>query len=216
MSEINRDKIEILQEKFCGIFEKYGSKKSEAIELFQKIVKEYSTEGRAYHTLDHIENLLEFLEKQKLRIREWDSVRLAAWLHDVVYNTKTEDNEEQSAQYAQKYLKQLGVSEKIVSRVADLILATKKHETAGRDSDLEIFLDGDLAILGSIEKEYDKYSTNIRQEYKWFSDEQYKAGRKKALENFLNRPKIYFTEEAGRELEQRARKNLKREIIKLS
>lgn len=209
-----KTKMEALQEDFCGIFGE--NKKSEALKLSKKIAEEYQAENRSYHNFEHIENLLSFLNERKQKIRDLNGVKLAAWFHDVVYDTKSSDNEEQSAQYAQNYLEQLGIPEEIIAHVVALIRSTAKHEAIENDSDSAIFLDADLAILGASEENYDKYAAKIRKEYDWVSDEEYKAGRIKVLESFLNRPTIYFTEEAGKELEQQARKNIEREIARLS
>jgi len=209
-----KTKLEILQEDFCGIFD--DDKKSEAEELFKQIVQEYQDETRRYHNFEHIEKMLSFLQAHEQEIKDSTGVRLAAYFHDIVYDTKAKDNEEQSAQYAQNYLIQLGIPENAVNHVLTLIRATTKHEVNENDTDSAIFLDADLAILGSSEEEYDKYAAKIRQEYAWVPDDQYRAGRKAVLKNFLNRTRIFFTERASKELEQQARANIEREITVLS
>jgi len=209
-----KTKGEVLQEDFCDIFGE--DRKSEALKLSKKIAEEYQTENRSYHNFEHIENLLSFLKERESEIRDLNGVKLAAWLHDVVYDTMANDNEEKSAQYAQNYLEQLGIPEETIAHVVALIRATVKHEAIENDSDSAIFLDADLAILGSSEENYDKYAAKIRKEYEWVSDEPYRAGRIKVLKKILQRPQIYFTERAGKELEQQAKVNIEREISRLS
>jgi len=209
-----KTKMDALQEDFCGIFGE--NRKSDALKLSKKIAEEYQAENRSYHNFEHIENLLSFLKERESEIKDLNSVKLVAWLHDVVYDIKANDNEEQSSQYAQNYLEQLGIPEEIIAHVVALIMATVKHEVIENDSDSAIFLDADLAVLGSSEENYDKYAAKIRKEYAWVSDEQYKAGRLKVLKSFLERPQIYLTERAGKELEQQARANIEREITRLS
>ena len=206
--------LKILREDFCGIFD--SARKAEAALLFDEIAEAYEVEGRIYHNLVHIKNLLAFLKKHDWRIKDLQGVKLAAWLHDIVYNTRATDNEEQSAQYAQRSLGQLGIPEQVIAHVAALIRATATHEAIKGDSDSEIFLDGDLVILGSNEKDYDNYASKIREEYAWVPEQQYREGRIKVLEAFLKRPKIYFTEEISEELKQQARKNIGRELTALS
>ena len=212
--EQEKIKLEILQEDFCGIFDE--SKRAEAEELFKKIAEEYQAENRKYHNFEHIEKMIAFLQTYEQEIKDGVGVKFAAYLHDVVYDTKTKDNEEKSAQYAQNNLEQLGIPAEIIAHVVALIKTTVKHEAIENDSDSAIFLDADLAVLGSSEENYDKYAAKIRKEYAWVSNEQYRAGRIKVLESFLQRPRIYFTEEAGKELEQQARRNIEREITRLS
>jgi predicted metal-dependent HD superfamily phosphohydrolase len=207
-----KTKVEVLQEDFCSIFGE--DRKSDTIKLFKKITKGYQAKNRGYHNFEHIENLLSFLNERKQEIRDLSGVRLAAWFHDVVYNTK--DNEEKSAQCAQNCLEQLSTPTEIIAHAVSLIRATAKHESIENDSDSAIFLDADLAILGASEKNYDKYAIKIRKEYALVSDETYKTGRIKVLKSFLERPRIYLTEKVGKELEQQARKNIEREITRLS
>ena len=207
-------RLEVLREDFCDIFDE--SKKAEAAELFKKIAKEYQTENRKYHKFEHIEKMLAFLQTYEQEIKDNVGVKLATYFHDIIYDTKAKDNEEQSAQYAQNFLAPFGIPDDTTKHILSLIHATIRHEAIAGDTDSAIFLDGDLAILGSSEEEYDKYAAKIRQEYAWVPEDQYRLGRKKVLEDFLNRPKIYFTEWAGKELEVRARKNIKRESAKLS
>ena len=206
-------RLGILQEKFCGIFGE--DKKTQAVEVFKKIAEHYQSKDRAYHNFEHIEKLLSFLERHSGKITDRMDVKLVAYFHDVIYDTTKKDNEEQSAEYAQNYLRQLGISAGVINHVVALIRATAKHKAIEDDADSAIFLDGDLAILGSSEEEYDKYSAKIRKEYAWVPDEQYKLGRRQILESFLKRPKIYFTKSAGEELEDQARKNITREIAGL-
>lgn len=203
-----------LREDFCGIFDE--GKRAEATKLFKKIAEEYQAENRKYHNFEHIEKMIDFLQAYEQVIKDGVGVKLAVYLHDVVYDTKAKDNEGQSAQYAQNYLIQLGVPDNIVAHVLGLIRATAKHEVIEDDTDSAIFLDADLAILGSSEEDYDKYAAKIRQEYAWVPDDQYRAGRKTVLTNFLSRPKIYFTERAGKDLEEQSRKNIERELVRLS
>ena len=212
--EQKKVKLEILQENFCSIFDE--SKRAEAEELFKKIAEKYQTENRKYHNFEHIEKMIAFLQTYEQEIKDGVGVKLATYLHDVVYDTKVKDNEEQSAQYAQNYFVQLGIPENIIAHVLDLIRATTNHEVIDGDTDSAIVLDADLAILGSGAAEYDKYAAKIRQEYAWVPEDQYRLGRRNVLESFLNKSRIYFTERAGKDLEQQARKNIERELAMLS
>jgi predicted metal-dependent HD superfamily phosphohydrolase len=207
-------RIEALQENFCGIFNE--NKRTEAEELFETVVREHQADSRKYHNLEHIEKMLDFLKTHEQEIKDVVGVKLATYFHDIVYDPKAKDNEEKSAEYAQDYVTRLGIPKDIISHVLALIRATEKHKIINDDSDSAIFLDGDLAILGSSEEEYGEYAKKIREEYLWVPDEQYRIGRKKVLQGFLDRPKIYFTQRVIEELEQQARRNIKKEITDLS
>lgn len=207
--------LELLRKEFRGIFEGLAINTGAVDALFKKVTDAYRAEERVYHTLDHIEHLLSFLKSQQSEIKDRRAVQLAAWFHDAIYDTKANDNEEQSAQLARSELKQLGLSEEIISHVERLVRATAKHRVIESDDDSAVFLDGDLSILGADDKEYDEYAAKIRQEYSWVPDEQYREGRKRILENFVARPRIYYTGSAHANLGARARNNLQREIERL-
>lgn len=159
--------------------------------------------------------MLAFLAKHRAEINDWTSVQLAAWFHDVIYDTKAKDNEEQSALYARKCLKRLSIPAGTIARTEALIRATKRHRFVPGNGDSRIFLDADLAILGADKNAYDSYAEKIRKEYAWAPEEQYRAGREKVLTGFLKRKYIYFTASARREFEKLARRNLRREIAML-
>jgi predicted metal-dependent HD superfamily phosphohydrolase len=74
-----------------------------------------------------------------------------------------------------------------------------------------VLLDADLAVLGSHEDRYRRYASDIRKEYAWVPEAEYRAGRKKVLEAFLARPRIYWNDSIHDQREGIARANLIRE-----
>ncbi len=176
---------------------------------FEEIVRAYAEPGRLYHTLEHVLAMLDTVDELSAHADHLNAVRLAAWLHDVIYDSKSTDNEERSAVYAAELCKDLAIP--IGGRVAELIRKTKTHD-AGDDADAKILLDADLAILGATPSTYDAYAASIRREYAWALDAHYVEGRRRVLEQFLSRPQIYHLLQ---HLEATARKNLAREIAGL-
>jgi predicted metal-dependent HD superfamily phosphohydrolase len=102
-----------------------------------------------------------------------------------------------------------------INMVRDMILATKTHEADSLTEDAKIFLDLDLAILGTREEIYKAYSAAIRKEYSWVPGFLYKRGRKNILESFLNRESIYYTEEMTAKYTAQARRNIENELREL-
>jgi predicted metal-dependent HD superfamily phosphohydrolase len=96
------------------------------------------------------------------------------------------------------------------------ILATKEHKGEGLTKDGKLFLDADLFILGTPEDIYKEYSKAIRKEYGWVPSFLYKRGRKKLLENFIKRDRIYFTDEMFEMFEIKARQNIVEELVSLT
>jgi predicted metal-dependent HD superfamily phosphohydrolase len=184
----------------------------EADTLFQDLCRRCTEPGRAYHTLEHVAAMLETVSSFENELHDPIAVPLAVWFHDAVYDAKRGDNEEQSVAYAMAALKQGGALPALLPTLERLILATKTHHAAAGDTDCQILLDADLAVLGSSPEDYERYAQAIRQEYAWVSESDYRTGRKKVLESFLQRERLYQTQRLFDQLEQIARENLRREI----
>jgi predicted metal-dependent HD superfamily phosphohydrolase len=171
---------------------------------------------RHYHNLNHINHVLITIERFNLELQNPIAVKLAAWFHDFVYDPQASDNEAQSAELARELLTAINVPTELIDRVQQLILATQGHQIDPDDVDRCIFLDADLAILGTNPAQYQAYARSIRQEYGWVPDAEYKVGRIKVLTSFLQRDRLYYTDLLFAELESIARINMKQEIILLS
>jgi predicted metal-dependent HD superfamily phosphohydrolase len=99
-----------------------------------------------------------------------------------------------------------------MSEGVSLILKTKTHD-AGDDPDAKVLLDADLAILGANENAYRYYAQQIRKEYDWVPEPEYRSGRQQVLTKFLARPRIYHFLNP---LEKPARRNIAAEIAQLA
>ncbi len=185
-----------------------------AEQVWPGLVAAYGADGRFYHNLTHIQHALDIADQLQNVATDFTAVQLAIWFHDVVYDPRRSDNEAQSAAFAERVLRPLGVSEATLAKVADLILATKSHKTAGLDPNLFVILDADLAILCASPAQYDTYARAIRQEYSFVPDEVYRAGRTAVLHRFLARSPFYFTDWM-RQQDTAVYKNLKRELDSL-
>lgn len=191
-----------------------------AQEDFNNLSRLYSDPQRFYHNLYHIQKCLRELDSARAGLAELtkpDVIEMAIWYHDAVYDTHAGDNEEKSAAMAFDYCLNLGLRPDFAQSAKELILATRHNaESPPKSNDSKIIADIDLAIFGASQREYDSYSANIRKEYSWVQDEQFRQGRKKLLQSFLAGESIYLTDFFKNKYEERARKNLKREIDKLS
>ena len=188
----------------CGVDHKQADQK------FDDMCRAYAGPGRFYHTLDHVLAVLDTVESLASYAKNPNAVKLAAWLHDVIYDSKASDNEERSAEFAERLCQELAIPED--HRVAALIWMTKTHD-AGDDVDAQVLLDADLAILGASESDYQAYAEKIRREYAWVPEPEYRKGRRQVLERLLTRPKIFHF--LGH-LEEPARRNLAAEIARLT
>ena len=192
------------------------SKKEEIKEqLWSEIVYRYSARHRHYHNINHLAHLFTWCDKFLDKIKNRGVMGFAIIYHNVVYDTYRNDNEEQSAAFAEAQLKTLNVSAALIDNVKIFIRATKNYqlpEDFSLKNDLEMFLDFDMAILGVDEQAYKMYSEKIRQEYSKYPDPVYKEGRKLALQKVLISENIFSTGDVKEVLEQKARENISREV----
>lgn len=193
----------------------FGVDQVEAEKAFNQLVAVYSTPDRHYHTLKHIHHVLSTIQILQGYTNNLAAVQIAAWFHDVVYDTQAQDNEQKSADYALELLSNLGISESTITSVTHLILNTKDHQAVVDDYDSQVLLDADLAIFAANSVDYTEYAYAIRQEYSWVPRAEYITGRQQFLERFLQRSHIYFTPLMSEFAEPCARGNIQGEIQSL-
>ena len=211
----SQDIADKLFQNWWRLLQNFDINQTAAEKSFTQIVAAYSNPNRYYHNLKHIDHILEVIQTLKYQTQDLKTVEFAAWFHDIVYDTKVQDNEEKSANYAIECLSLLSVPSDVIQNVRRLILITKNHQTSFNDYDAQVLLDADLAILGSSFNDYQKYTQAIRKEYIWVPELEYFAARKRVLQNFLQRDNIYFTAIMQQTKEKTARNNLENEIEKI-
>lgn len=202
----------MLKSTFFELCTTYSTDEQLIAQLWEEISKNHSAKNRHYHSLTHLENLLDQLNNVKQHITEWNTLLFTLFYHDCIYNARKGDNEEQSALLAEKRLTALKVPQASIDQCKTQILATKKHEF-NTNSDTNYFTDADLSILGQSWKDYAAYAINVRKEYAIYPDLIYRPGRKKVLEHFLNMERIYKTESFFEQYELQAKENLHKELI---
>ncbi len=184
------------------------------------LLRHYDARGRHYHNSSHLAALLRWCERYEVELREPAVVRFAIWFHDVIYRTRHQDNEPRSADYATTTLAVLKAPSELTDDVARLICATQTHRLDALPERLHHdggwFLDFDLAILGSRPDVYAAYAKAIRREYFWVPAFLFRKKRRAVLENFLQRPQLFFTAIMRAELEAQARANLTNELAELA
>jgi predicted metal-dependent HD superfamily phosphohydrolase len=204
----------MLKNLFDSSAKKYGVNPETVDFYWNEVVRDYSTEGRYYHTIDHLEYVVNLLYEYRSSIRRWDILLMAAVYHDIVYDPAASNNEEESAMIADLHLTGLDYSPAEMKLCRKHILATKLHAEADYP-DTNLLLDADIAILGADWKCYRQYSDSVRREYSIYSDEDYARGRKAVLQLFLSHPRIFKTEPFFNRFEEQARLNLGRELMAL-
>ena len=184
-----------------------------------ELVRAYAAPDRHYHGSRHIEALLGLAAQYADAIADRDAVEAAIWFHDAIYDTRRRDNEERSAALATARLAGTTAHDRI-ARIAAMIRATAGHTVptfadARAAQDCALFLDMDLAILGSEAAAFDAYVQAVRREYDWVPEPQWIAGRRAVLAGFLARPAIYATAPFRVSHEAAARRNLAQALARL-
>lgn len=182
--------------------------------VVEQLLAKYSEAGRYYHTLQHLGECFAYLERSKSLAAHPEEVEMALWFHDAIYDTRAKDSEERSAAWAEQALRDCGAAADLSTRVRDLILVTK-HAGLPAGADACLLVDIDLSILGAPEERFDEYENQVRQEYGWVPEADFRAGREKVLQQFLERDAIYSTELFRAWLEAKARTNLGRSLQRL-
>lgn len=181
--------------------------------------REHYDEGRAYHNWSHIEAMLALFEEYRALVNDTDVFETKIVGHDVIYDSRRHDNELLSAKMTVKWIaevanpRQLDATEKGIEASATHVVPVGLPRAVA--SDIGLFLDMDLSILGSDETTFKRYDEAIREEYSWATDEQWKVGRAAVMKKFLTRPSIYVTPPLKERFEEPARRNMTQLIEKL-
>lgn len=190
---------------------KIGINKTISEKWWDFITSQYSRSCRAYHTLNHVCSFYSMFENPS------PYMELAAFFHDVIYfplkHSSFPTNEELSSIFYTEFVKEAGISEDYLI-VNFYIQATIRHVPITNSEEEKEFLDIDLSILASPEKDYNTYADHVRVEYNWVSVENFKDGRAKVLQGFLNREEVFYSQRF-KGLEGNARENMQSEVRKL-
>lgn len=204
---------EEMQQQWCELCQRIVPH-IEAPAVFSQLFQAYTEPHRAYHTIEHIVSCLQEFHRVKNELHHPDSIEWALWLHDVVYDTHSHTNEEQSAQLSETLLRQGGAEAEIMTRTTNLILATR-HTTPPAEHDMRYLIDIDLAILGAAPHVFERYEHNIRREYAWVAEHLYREKRGEILSAFVQRKYIYCTPLFRARYEHQARANIQRSLEQL-
>jgi len=177
---------------------------------------------RRYHSTRHLVEMFWALEDltDAGELGEDDAAlgRVAAWLHDAVYDPAAVvgANETASAALAEELLPRVRVDATATATVVDLVRMTADHAVR-RDSALHrAFHDADLWILAAPEARFDEYCGQVREEYAAVPDPLFRAARARILRDLVGAGGIYLTEHGRAHWDAPARANVGRELARLS
>lgn len=198
--------------------------------IWNDIQNAYSEPHRHYHTLKHIEDVLNLVDEISssyqysscLKDNVTDClIRLAAFFHDFEYDILNGSRSVQnSGIYAYNACLRLGLSKELSLEVQELVMITENHEFKAELQSTciiqEILIDSDMAILGSNRESYLEYAANIRKEYLTkYTPEEFRIGRIQFLLGQIGKP-IYYTDWGKTHYQETAQENMKYETYLLS
>jgi predicted metal-dependent HD superfamily phosphohydrolase len=214
---VSPERLESMQKGWLRALEGYRVAPADAYPPFDALVAAYTAPERHYHNLEHLSEMFRVVERLAALVEDPGALALAIWFHDAVYDSRAKDNERRSGELAVDLLGPIGVPASTIERIVGMIWATAHTAGAAPAAvrDTQVLLDADLAILGASEERYARYAEDIRKEYAWVPEADYRTGRAAVLERFLAAPRIYYTQVIFEEGEQRARANLRAELTRL-
>ena len=180
-------------------------------DIYGELVSAYTAPDRHYHDIRHIAHCLSEFDGVRHLAHNPQALEVAIWFHDVVYDGRQKDNEEQSAEVAAAALRKLGASENFIHEVQQLILFTR-HDVEPTTDDGKLMADIDLASLALAPERFDENSRRIRSEYLHVPEPDFLRGRNDMLGGLLKRPRIYYTDVFHDRYEGQARENLERAV----
>ena len=200
---------------------------AQVAELGESLLQAWEQPHRAYHHSGHLSQMLSDLDRLYAHRTQGSTplaLILAAWFHDAVYEGAPGEDERRSEQLASASLEPLVaaglLTEQELQMVSLLVRATATHELpesadlpAGYEpTDIQLFLDADMAILAADSARYRRYLRGVRSEYSHFDNEAFRTGRTTFLRSILGRERIFLSEEAFKLWEEPARANLRAEL----
>lgn len=175
--------------------------------VVEELLERWAEPHRHYHSTSHLRSGLEALEQ----LGGGPTERVAFWFHDAVHSNSTPADETASAELAAALLAgHLPAAE--IAEVQRLIMLTTHHQPDASDLPGSRLCDADLSGMGSRWEDYLDNITGIRAELPQFDEEQWRHGRARFLERFLDHEWLFHTARGQELWEHRARTNMEREL----
>jgi predicted metal-dependent HD superfamily phosphohydrolase len=211
-NEVQRTPEQVITDEWeRAIGPKIAPEQQSAAEYFlDETLRAYSEDGRYYHTLVHVADCITKLASYQDR-EDYAELFLALLWHDVVYDTRSGTNEEDSAMLAGEMMDVLKLDGS--DTVSRLILATKSHMAEKEDEALICGID--LSILGGSQEQYDAYREGIYNEYAWVEPGYFRTKRREVLES-LQASGLMFVHPDFVHLNEPALHNMQQEILQLA
>lgn len=223
----DRQPAHFLPARYTELWQRLGVSHPDIAAAGARLLALYAEPARAYHNTAHLADVLAKLDWAKGALsrngnlaglapitiaRMFDTIELALFYHDAVYDPRAKDNEKQSRNLMLRDASTFGLHKSIADNAARLINLTAHHNRAQK-LDEKIMADCDLAILGAAPAVFQKYDAGIRREYAHVPAPLYAAGRAKVLRGFLATPRLFKTAVFAIRYGTPARRNIKAALL---
>jgi len=155
-------------------------------QTLKDLEKRWSEKTRFYHNTSHLIQIIHDIETHvlfnELHVIEKIALLLAAFMHDVIYDPKKKDNEDQSIAYFKHSYKN---HDTIMPEEVIKLIEVTKHRKRPIKKLEKIFWDADNA---GFKKGYDvllSNETKIRKEYAYVPSKEYRENRIKFLNSCI-------------------------------
>lgn len=146
------------------------------------ILDRYNEPHRFYHNWNHIEYMLNIASNRNILT---DELILAIVFHDIIYDPKSNDNEEKSAELFYSFFKD---SDEVNAEKIRLSILDTKHHNNFSSELAKTLCEIDLYNLYDDFDVFYDISMSIFKEYQFVDFETYKVERKKVLERYNVNP----------------------------
>lgn len=162
---------------------------------WRRLAAAYGEAHRRYHTMRHLEELMELLDAHGIAagVKDRVAIELAVFFHDVVYDCfagiSPGANERQSAALFERFADDVEMRADLRAKVRTWILMTIDHRVdVDADVDARFFMDIDMSILGKPWVRYEEYSAQVRAEYAYLWPPLLWIGRRRFLRSAAAAP----------------------------
>ena len=113
------------------VAEKPSELVQKADEFVLKLFKEKLPNTFLYHNYNHtlrvVKSTKEIIEHSEIHVKDKETLLLSAWLHDTGYVVKVDGHEEESAKFAEAFLKENNADSNLIEKVKKRATTTFKR-----------------------------------------------------------------------------------------
>jgi len=188
------------------------------------LISRWNAKGRILHNTRHLIKTLARIDEIASTAHDPDVLRVALWYQGAVLNrsfdvfqrgTNSDEQEFSALYHARSRMEALGLSEDVISRVQELMMALFTHRADPSDMDAQVLIDADLGMLAASPQDFKRFRESLREECPDLCDTDYVRARRLAIKKILAREQIFHSPLALA-WEESARANLEAESAKLA